>query len=40
MLDEDADPEDFTVEVDGYVVEDATGNTYFLATKVFEDSKI
>lgn len=36
---EDDEPQDFQVEVEGYVAEDK-GEVYFLATKVFENSKV
>ena len=39
MFDEDSDPQDITVEIEGYVVESQNGETYFIATKVIENSK-
>lgn len=41
-MNEGDDPIDFIVEVEGYVVEsnDPQQGAYFLATKVFEDSRI
>jgi hypothetical protein len=38
VLNEDDEPTDIEVEIEGYVVTDSTDNTYFVATKVTENS--
>jgi hypothetical protein len=39
-LDEDDDPQDIDVEIEGYVVEMPTNEYVFVATKVFENYKM
>jgi hypothetical protein len=40
MFDEDSEPKDFDVEIEGYVVEVPMTGFVFMATKVFEKSKL